>query len=124
MNTYYVYMMSAGNFIKIGHSANPEKRVEQMQTGNPHEIEIIALLPFDSKKQAHNEEKRLHFMLKKHNFRGEWFKKSCLKTAFKFSIYQEVSNKEKKKGYRPKIAKWNKAQRYDAGLAYEANKYI
>ena len=78
-----LYLMQADNSgaIKIGKSANPERRVKQLQTGCPFEIRLIASFP-----EKGDLEKRLHKRLWEYRInpltnkktRGEWFDFSCM----------------------------------------------
>lgn len=95
MKKCYVYMVALKGFIKIGHAANPEARLKQMQTGSPWELKIVALLPFPSKKAARDYELELHHRLRSFRVRGEWFRKSCLKLAHK-EPHKEGENTRKK----------------------------
>jgi hypothetical protein len=36
-----IYIMQCGNYIKIGVSDNPERRIKDLQTGNPFEIKLL-----------------------------------------------------------------------------------
>ena len=90
---HYVYMIKADQFVKVGVAKNPEKRLEQMQTGSPYELEIIALLPFITRSMAFEYENHLHRRLRRFHFRGEWFSIECLGIAFK----QAASHMSKKK---------------------------
>ena len=79
----YVYMIRCKGFLKIGHAKNPEKRIQELQIGNPFELTTVALLPFPSKASAHAFEKDLHRRLKKHKIRGEWFRYGSVALALK-----------------------------------------
>lgn len=61
--------------IKIGYADNPDRRLRELQTGNPDKLEIIALTWVMSWKLARRVEKRCHAILDKVNKRidGEWF---------------------------------------------------
>ena len=63
-----------GTNVKIGHSAeNATRRRGELQTGNPRELTIIAIL-----KGGPDREAELHHRLRRHRVRGEWF---CLTDA-------------------------------------------
>ena len=69
-----IYLMVAGNDIKIGVSENPKRRLTEVQTGNPKEVRLAYIEEMDSKQQAYYVEKELHKTYKKLNKQGEWFK--------------------------------------------------
>lgn len=72
VNKLYVYAIkeeSTGN-IKIGISANPRRRLEQLQTGNSSTLTLVAV------KEAVNgyaDEAQLHLTNSAYHVRGEWF---------------------------------------------------
>ena len=72
VNKLYVYAIkedSTGN-IKIGISANPRRRLEQLQTGNSSALTLVAV------KEAVNgyaDEAKLHLTNAAYHVRGEWF---------------------------------------------------
>ena len=65
-----VYFIQEGENgpIKIGRSGNPEKRLGNLQEGNPRKLKIIAVLHGD--RQRENE---IHHELRRFGIRGEWF---------------------------------------------------
>lgn len=73
----YIYIISNDqNYIKVGVSNNPERRIKQLQTGNEHKLTLLFTEEFECtrnhllkiEKQLHKEIKRLatHCV-------GEWF---------------------------------------------------
>jgi hypothetical protein len=58
--------------IKIGWATNVEERIRQLQTGFPHEIEVLAT---ESPRTIHDE-KWFHGLFHTERIRGEWFKRS------------------------------------------------
>lgn len=64
----YCYIIRAGNHVKIGAAADPFRRLQELQTGNPVVLEIVAVLPggFDM-------EKHLHEKFREDHYHGEWF---------------------------------------------------
>jgi len=81
--TCYVYLIRAGDFIKIGHAKDPENRLAGMQTGSPHQLDLIAKMPFQTKLIAHEYELELHRRLADFHYRGEWFREKCIELAFR-----------------------------------------
>lgn len=57
------------NFVKIGYSKNPKKRIQSIQTGCPFPLTILR-----TEKGNVDHEKRYHDKFKKFNTYGEWFK--------------------------------------------------
>jgi len=72
----YVYLIRSGRkkgAIKIGVASNIEKRISELQTGNPAELCLVASIPCSSRKHAYDIEKGLHKRLRRWHIRGEWF---------------------------------------------------
>jgi hypothetical protein len=69
----YVYLVWAKgtDMYKIGSAGYPEKRLPQLQTGSPVELELIASKAFENHEF---EEKRLHLYWRLFRVQGEWFK--------------------------------------------------
>ena len=70
MHLYIIQSDSTGNF-KIGRSKHPEKRLKQLQTGNPNKLKLILVL----ENQGHRE-KLLHNRINswtRKKSKGEWF---------------------------------------------------
>ncbi len=63
-----LYVVRAGQFVKIGSTVDPIKRLSQLQVGCPYKIQLVAVFPGTRK-----DEKELHRIFKKDRFRGEWF---------------------------------------------------
>ena len=59
--------------IKIGRSKDPQKRLKQLQTGNPNRLKLIA--SFDG---LGWQEKLIHERLKSYRLKGEWFSYDCV----------------------------------------------
>lgn len=68
--TGFVYFIQArgGGPIKIGYSANPEKRLAALQTASPYDLAILAIRP-----GSRDDEAALHDRLSAHRLRGDWF---------------------------------------------------
>lgn len=60
--------------VKIGVTANIERRLKSLQTGNPYKLECKALIPCKSKDSAYDLELFLHKQLDRHRMQGEWFR--------------------------------------------------
>ena len=75
MKKIYCYILEAGPFVKIGYSKDIEKRVAELQTGNPHQISVIAKFPCHTVAIAQQMEADMHYKFRRHRANGEWFKK-------------------------------------------------
>lgn len=60
--------------MKIGKAKNPEKRLKQLQTGNPSPLKLIGKIKCSSEKHAFEVEKAAHRYFNSSNLRAEWFK--------------------------------------------------
>jgi hypothetical protein len=60
-------------FYKIGKSCNPDFRCRQLQSGNPHKLQLIAFAPYED---ADEKETELHYKYAKFQVINEWFKLS------------------------------------------------
>ena len=60
-------------FLKIGRARNPKKRLQQLQTSNPHLLHLWATMSFPNNADAKREEKYLHNLYQQYQERGEWF---------------------------------------------------
>ena len=65
-----VYILKSDNYYKIGVAIDADKRVKELQTGNPHTIECIFSRQVP---EAYEAEKWLHDTFKQYKIRGEWF---------------------------------------------------
>ena len=69
----FVYFVSDGEYIKIGKATSPRNRLNGIQTGNPRKVEIIAMIPCESDRSAHDLERKLHWYYQEYRAAGEWF---------------------------------------------------
>jgi len=71
----YVYFIKAGKkgAIKIGKSNHPEKRLSELQTGNPYKLKLVAYIHCETEKDAFDMEKKMHRVFRKRRLNGEWF---------------------------------------------------
>jgi len=80
----YVYLISAvgTEYVKVGRSQSfPSKRVQDMQTANPHELRLLAW----TEGAYEYEELRLHQKYATFRVRGEWF-------VFSWSLLEEFDS--------------------------------
>jgi hypothetical protein len=59
--------------VKIGKSADPVKRLKELQCGSPVSLRIIACVECDSRSKASTAERQCHIRLSDHRMHGEWF---------------------------------------------------
>lgn len=71
----YLYFIRSGRSgpIKIGVAKNVESRMDNLQTGNPIQLILIAKMKCDGKAHAYNLEAYLHKIYRNRKIRGEWF---------------------------------------------------
>jgi len=74
----YVYLISNGNYIKIGFSRIPYKRTQELQIASPYELKLIRTYVFDNDDDAYAFEKELQGICSNYRVRGEWYKKQAL----------------------------------------------
>lgn len=68
----YVYLISDGTYIKIGHTKTSiKRRIEDMQTGNANKLEVLAYARVEKSSKL---EKYLHDRYKEYKHRREWFR--------------------------------------------------
>lgn len=66
--TMAVYIIRAGEFVKIGYASDPIERIKGFQTASPENIEILAIYTgFEGSERA------LQRRFAKDRYRGEWF---------------------------------------------------
>lgn len=86
MKKDYLYFIQsdATGMIKIGRSKYPEKRLKQLQTGNPNKLKLIACF-----KDLGWKEKIIHEKLKSWSESGEWFNYDCV-GSIPEEIYENI----------------------------------
>lgn len=75
MTQKYIYIIGHDTAFKIGFSSDPEYRLKQLQTANPH---VLCLLWSMERQDAVKLEKHLHVKFNKHKMTGEWFDRTTL----------------------------------------------
>lgn len=63
-----VYFIRAGSVVKIGYSADPHKRLADLQTANHRKLTLVATIPGERE-----DESRLHGRFAAYRIAGEWF---------------------------------------------------
>lgn len=75
--SYYVYLIQSGKGknkpVKIGIARNVERRISELQIGNPETLQLIAKILCNSKSHAHSLEYKLHKYFWRSHINGEWF---------------------------------------------------
>ena len=69
----YIIQATCGGPIKIGVAIDVNSRIKQLQTGNPYELQIVAVY-----KNAGQFESAIHKMFQLYRLEGEWFSGSIL----------------------------------------------
>ena len=64
----YVYLITDGEYLKIGYSVNPEKRVAELQTGNARPLRLLGKI-----EGTEADERALHQKYIRNNVLQEWF---------------------------------------------------
>jgi excisionase family DNA binding protein len=62
------FIATTNNRVKIGVSANPQKRLSALKTGATTALYLIGTIPGD-----HDEERQLHRKFARYRVKGEWF---------------------------------------------------
>ena len=75
MTDLYIMQMAVTGEIKVGRSSDPERRLRHLQTGCPHPLRIILVVP-----GAGRIEKNIHRLMDYRQTRrnGEWFSAEAL----------------------------------------------
>lgn len=68
---YFIQDSETGH-IKIGHAADPERRLKQLQTGCPGKLILLCTVS-----GSKDDEAKIHKKFAHHRLRGEWFRGSC-----------------------------------------------
>ena len=96
---YNIYLISAINNgekqYKIGLSIHPEKRINELKTGNPNIKQIEALYKINNRELAYATEAHLKRHLKDFKIHGEWFSSIILTTDTFFEyckLSEEIAN--------------------------------
>jgi len=94
----YVYFISSGKGkkapIKIGVSKNVDKRIDELQTGNPNKLYVLSLIECTSVKRAYSLEAYLHYKLKRFRLVGEWFRRADWNLPSILKVYQGKIHEE------------------------------
>lgn len=91
----FVYFIRAGDAIKIGFSIHPIKRVDELQIGNPEELELLGAFG-----GTERDEKALHADFSHLEIRSEWFRAEQELLDF----IEEVSGRSIERDLRPRVS--------------------
>lgn len=75
--TGFVYAIAAGESVKIGWSADPQRRFNKIAADNGCECTLLGYIP-----ASRSDERAIHASLAAHRLRGEWFRRSPETEAF------------------------------------------
>lgn len=98
-----IYFIRNGNYIKIGVSVDPWKRLASLQTGNPEPLELLAIMP-----GSNDLEIGLHRAFGQFMKQGEWFQINDRLLTFIKIIKDTFPDSQRN------LAQEEKAQRYDS----------
>jgi len=92
--TSYIYLIKSGTGrcapIKIGIASNPDKRILELQIGNPKLLTLVCKMKASSRKHAEHIEHSLHKYFNRVHIRGEWFRGQNINLVKAFSEINEV----------------------------------
>jgi hypothetical protein len=122
-------------FYKIGVAKKPMKRLSELQTGNPNQLQLVKTSGPYSEKQAFAIERELHTRLGFARMQGEWFKAKSLRRAFLLFNYlidvgyvptfKEAARRQKRlQGIREQQRQVEQALADEARIAYELRQRI
>lgn len=70
---YFINKIAASDY-KIGITNNLNRRLRQIQTGNPHPLQITHYIESETRGQAIKIEREIHHLLAVTKMVGEWFR--------------------------------------------------
>lgn len=73
MFVYFIRSVSKPKYTKIGYSACPEKRLNDLQIGCPFELKLVGCIRCENDAKAKNLEGHLHRRFASRRCYGEWF---------------------------------------------------
>lgn len=98
-----IYFISDGEFVKIGKSYDPEKRLHGIQTGNPKKLTILKTIKEAGEEGGIYTEVGLHEKFSSYRVNGEWFEYSDEIKAFINDL--DNGKTKSKKPHKPKKRK-------------------
>ena len=85
LDSLYIIQSDMSGNIKIGRSKDPQKRLKQLQTGNPNKLKLIAFFEGEGWK-----EKIIHEKLRRYRLKGEWFSYDCV-GSIPENLYEQIT---------------------------------
>jgi len=74
-------------FFKIGVAADPKRRIKELQTGNPRQLEIGHIEWFPTRQMARTVERAMHANFATHAAKGEWFGADLVRAYREFASF-------------------------------------
>lgn len=71
MKSTHLYVIRCGDYVKIGVTNDVDKRLKQLQTGNPSQLVLEYV---EARYKPEKAEKWLHQVFQHKRINGEWFK--------------------------------------------------
>ena len=69
----HVYIIECGEYHKIGLAERPERRIKDLQVGNPTKLKLVHSVRYKTRRHARGVEQLMHIKLKANQKQGEWF---------------------------------------------------
>lgn len=66
----YVYVLSAGPYVKVGRTKAPDRRIKALKIQLPFPVEVDVIIPCEDHVAA---ERYLHHFMRRERANGEWF---------------------------------------------------
>ena len=79
---WFSYAIGDGSAVKIGRTSRLRDRLDQLQTGNPRALALLAVREHVEYQKSKSFEIRFHEVMKKQHIRGEWFDLIALDSFF------------------------------------------
>lgn len=90
MFVYFIKSMSKPTYTKIGHSMDPEKRLNDLQTGCPFELKLVGCIKCGNPQKAQQLEYHLHRRFRSQRAYGEWFSGDIEFKSLGYDVLSEI----------------------------------
>lgn len=97
----YVIQTTKHGPIKVGLTSNLERRISEIQTGNPLPVNLVGWFPCENRAEAASLEKEIHALLHRHRMSGEWFGGAAIPVLMKSEKRIVLNGTNKKLGIAP-----------------------
>ncbi len=89
-----VYLMQCEDFVKIGRSKHPSKRLQDIQVSNPFKVKLLAVVNSENDKELESE---LHIKYNHLKQNGEWFSFNkdvfdSLVSSYGFTVFMDFKD--------------------------------